>query len=801
MNFFILFLLILLAGGIGFWLYSFLQKKEKEYVSKSLDMCLFLVTMPKHRLDKKKVERQDEKVIIGRMEQILTNFLHLEEPNFFEKIMFGSPRIALEIATQVGGKDICFYVAVPTKIKKAFEKYVQGVYERAVVEEIPKDYTIFEPGGKTAGCYQKTTEAPILPIGTYKKLDKDPLSSITNSLSKIDANEGAAIQVIIRRSGRAWRKIGKETLRRMKKGMSFQKASLEKNFFVEVIEEIVKIFIAPKRENYEQKEPKQIDEKLVQEVERKIEKPIFDANIRILTSAKTQERADQILEHIDSSFGQFSLFSSNGLEKAKLKDKKLEKLIYDFSFRNFDNSQKINLNVEELASVYHFPTFYLETPYIKSAKTGSAEPPMNLPEEGINLIGIVKYRGEEKKVRFASRKDRRRHFYLVGQTGTGKSNLMEGMVRRDLENGEGVGVIDPHGDFAETVLSFIPKDRINDVIYFNPADTERPIGLNMLEYETEAQKDFAVQEMIAIFHKLFPPDITGPIFEHYMRNGLLGVMADPEKTGTIVDLPRIFTEEAFLEEKLEKMKNPMLRRFWTEEWKQMSRGTDKSEMLTYIISKVGRFIENNLMSNIIGQPESGFDLADIMNSRKIFVANLSKGLIGEMNAALLGLILVTKIQMIAMKRANMPKKERQDFYLYIDEFQNFTTDSVATILSEARKYHLNLILAHQYMPQLKEEIKDAVLGNTGTIGAFRVGADDAEFLEKQFEPNFSRFDLVNLPNYQLILKLMINGEITNAFKVSPLHSKGGDPEKIKRIKEISRLKYGTPKEIVESRRG
>ncbi|OGZ66093.1 MAG: hypothetical protein A2822_04930 [Candidatus Staskawiczbacteria bacterium RIFCSPHIGHO2_01_FULL_41_41] len=374
---------------------------------------------------------------------------------------------------------------------------------------------------------------------------------------------------------------------------------------------------------------------------------------------------------------------------------------------------------------------------------------------------------------------------------------MEEMAIQDIQNGEGVAIVDPHGEFVEHVLANIPKNRVDDVVVFEPFDMERPMGLNMLEYDTPEQKDFAVQEMISIFYKLFPPEIIGPMFEHYMRNAMLALMADPQNPGTLVEIPKMFTDPAFLQEKLAKVTDPVVRQFWVKEWAATT-GNTRSDMLGYVVSKVGRFIENEMMRNIIGQSRSGFDLTRIMNEKKIFLANLSKGQTGEVNSSLLGLILVSKIQMAAMRRASMKEEDRTDFYLYIDEFQNFTTDSISTILSEARKYKLNLIMAHQFMPQLTEEIRDAVLGNVGSIGAFRIGAEDAEFLEKQFEPGFSRFDLVNLDNFRIIMKMMLNNKISTPFKMEIYPPSPGKPQIVDIIKKIAKLKYGKPKALVEA---
>jgi hypothetical protein len=539
-----------------------------------------------------------------------------------------------------------------------------------------------------------------------------------------------------------------------------------------------------------------IDQIGYEAIQNKIQKQPFETNIRVMASAQSQGRAEEILNHLLSAFGQFSMAAVNSLEPKEVHRKELQKLIYDFSFRNFSQKQANVLNLEELASIYHFPTHYIETPYIKAAKSVSSPPPTDLPETGEVCVGKVSFRNEEKQIYFASRQDRRRHLYLIGQTGVGKSGFMEGMIAQDIANGDGVAVVDPHGELVDHILANIPKNRIEDVIIFEPFDIERPCGLNMLEYDSPEQKDFAVQEMIAIFMKLFPPEIIGPMFEHYMRNAMLALMADKDNPGTLVEIPKMFTDAAFLQQRLAKVSDPIVRSFWTKEWAQTT-GSTRSDMLGYVVSKLGRFIENEMMRNIIGQSHSGFDLADAMDKKKIFLANLSKGLTGEVNSSLLGLILVSKIQMAAMKRARIAEDLRTDFYLYIDEFQNFTTDSIASILSEARKYKLNLIMAHQYMPQLKQEIRDAVLGNVGTIGAFRIGAEDAENLEKQFEPGFSRFDLVNLDNFTMIIKMMINNKVSTPFKMNTLPPPKGKPEIVDAIKKISKLKYSRAKDIVE----
>jgi hypothetical protein len=775
------------------------ESNEKKSVFGGLEQVLFLVMMPKNPSKKDGNSDKEEKMIIGQMEQVLSNFLYLKKPKLFQ----GLPSISLEIASQIGGSDISFYVSVPKYLESVFEKYVQGVYPNAVVDKVPQDYTIFEPQGATAGAYLKLSESPLFPISTYQILEKDPLSLVTNTLSKISASEGSAVQVVIRPLSKLnLRKKGEEALKRIREGNPPKKA-VAFDTTTHFLEAIDQVFIrGPKSTKRREEElsgkPKEqgIDQKAYDAIQNKIQKQPFEVNIRILASAGTQARAEEILNQLISGFSQFSLSAINSLEPKEVFRKDLNRLIYDFSFRNFNPAQSNILNLEELASIYHFPTHFIETPYIKAAKSVSTPPPSDLPETGELLIGEVDYRNEKKKI-YLTRDDRRRHFYYIGQTGTGKSVFMKSMIKQDILNGEGVAVLDPHGELIDDILKFIPKERIDDVVLFDPSDLERPCGLNMLEYEFPEQKDFAVQEMIAIFMKLFPPEIIGPMFEHYMRNAMLALMADKDNPGTLVEIPKMFTDPVFLQQKMAKVTDPIVRSFWMKEWAQTT-GSTRSDMLGYVVSKLGKFIENEMMRNIIGQSHSSFNLEEVMNGKKIFLANLSKGLTGEINSKLLGMILVSKMQMAAMRRAKIEASQRNDFYLYIDEFQNFTTDSIASILSEARKYKLCLTLAHQYMPQLTDEIREAVLGNVGQMGALRIGAEDAEKLEKQFEPGFSRFDMVNLDNFTMILKILINGKISTPFKMNIYKDFAeGKPEIVEAVKKISKLKYSKPKSIVE----
>ncbi|MDP3985388.1 MAG: type IV secretion system DNA-binding domain-containing protein, partial [bacterium] len=457
------------------------------------------------------------------------------------------------------------------------------------------------------------------------------------------------------------------------------------------------------------------------------------------------------------------------------------------------------LNTEEFASIFHFPLPWTETPNIRWLVARKSAPPINLPSEGL-VLGKVVYRGQENIVRIKPA-DRLRHIYVIGRSGTGKSTIFENMAIQDIRNGQGVCVVDPHGEFVQHVLERYPKERADDLIIFSPWDTERPVGLNMLEVKDDSQKDFAAQEMISIFYKLFPPEMIGPMFEHHMRNVMLTLMADPKENGTIAEIPRMFSDQDFQKSWVAKLRDPVVRAYWE---KEVAKTSDfhKSEMLGYLISKVGRFVENEMMRNIIGQPKSGFDIREVMDKKKVLLVDLSKGKTGEVNANLLGLIIVSKLQMAALARADLPEAERNDFFLYIDEFQNFVTDSVATILSEARKYRLSLNIAHQYMGQLVQnndaKIRDAVLGNAGTMIAFRIGIEDAEMLEKEFKPTFNAYDLINTENRTAYIKLLIDGTASKPFNMGTMAPEKGDEKLAEALRQLSRLKYGRPRDIVEA---
>jgi hypothetical protein len=487
------------------------------------------------------------------------------------------------------------------------------------------------------------------------------------------------------------------------------------------------------------------------------------------------------------------------LSVTKAKGGSAKKIIYDFIFRNFDPGIKSILSTEELASIYHFPTPFLKTPNVRNLQAKAAPAPAYLPTEGL-LLGYNQYRGEKKDVRLGP-DDRRRHLYVVGQTGTGKSAFLSNLIEQDVLSGSGVGVLDPHGDLVDDILGKIPNERLDDVVVFDPGNLERSIGLNMLEYDSKfpEQKTFIINEFIKIFDKLYDLKTTGgPMFEQYTRNSLMLLMDDPAETYTLMEVPKVLADKEFRHYLLAKCRNILVREFWEKQAEQAGGEASLKNIVPYITSKFDTFISNDYMRPIIGQAKSTFKFRDIIDGNKILLVNLSKGRLGEINSSLLGLIITSKLTIAAFSRVDTAEKDRKDFYLYLDEFQNFATDTISTILSEARKYKLCLTISHQFIGQLEDEIRDSVFGNIGTMSVFRVGAEDAEYLQKQFTPVFNAQDLIKIENYSAYLRLMVNGMISTPFNIKTYPPNPSDRERMADIKEYYILKNGRAREEIEA---
>ncbi len=702
-----------------------------------------------------------------------------------------------EMALEIVSKDglIYFYITVPKFLQQFLEQQLHAQYPDAHIEEV-EDFNIFTPTGSVGGGYLTLRRLDGLPIKTYKEIEGDPLNAVTNALSKIPEGEGVAIQYIIRSAPKRWRYNGTRIVKDMNKGMTFDKARKGGTRWYKGWHVTQKSQDQELQQRREHKHS-QADQKMMEGMETKASKAGLDVNIRILVAGKSPQSIEANLNQVLQAYGQYNIYEY-GNAFSKNIPSSTSRLVQDFVYRRFHEKYKSVLNIEELASVWHLPLPSMDTPNIEWLGARVQPPPTTIPTEGLH-IGFNEYRGTKTEI-YMKDKDRRRHAYVIGKTGSGKSYFVRYMAAQDIKAGKGVAVIDPHGDLVDSLMGMIPKERIDDVIYFNPSDMDRPMGLNMLEAPNAAMRDFVVQEMISIFYMLFPPEMIGPMFEHSMRNYMLTLMADVKNPGTIVEIPRMIADKAFQDKWIAKVKDPVVRSFWEDEMANTS-DHQKSEMMGYLSSKVGRFVENEMMRNIIGQTKSAFNFREIMDEGKILLVNLSKGKTGEVNANLLGLILVAKLQMAAFGRADMAEEDRKDFVLYIDEFQNFITPSIATILSEARKYRLSLVLAHQYMGQLvkdgKTEIRDAVLGNVGSMFVARVGPEDTDVLGKIFEPTFSPYDLMNTGMFTWNVKMIIDNSQERPFTMKAVPPGEPNVKLSDALKEVSRLTYGQPRDLVE----
>lgn len=700
---------------------------------------------------------------------------------------------------------IYFYTAVPRVNVQYMKEQITAQFPTAVVEE-EDDYNIFQPQGVIDGMEIKFAKEYIYPIKTYKDIETDSLSAITNALSKLPDGTGVAVQFLVRSANDRWRKWGQKAASKAHQGKKLKSAVKEAKGGIQITRPILDFlgsFGANK--NAEKKEYKltEMESSAVKKIEEKTSKSGLETNIRIVVSAANSATTQMALENVVNSFSQFNIYEyGNAFKKGKIK---VNKLIHRFIFREFNEANVMILNSEEAASVFHFPLPHIETPNIAWLKSRRVGAPNEIPKDGL-ILGYNYYRGVKTPIMIQA-PDRQRHMYVIGMTGTGKSKFLVYQCIQDIKAGRGVCYIDPHGDDVDQIMANIPPERMDDVIVFDPADFERPIGMNMLEFQTPEQKIFVVNEMFAIFDKLYDLKATGgPQFEIYMKNAMLLLMEDTdEPPATLVEVSKVLADEDYRAYKLSKCKTQVIKDFWEKEAQKAGGEASLANMVPYLTSKMAPFIVNDLMRPIISQQKSAFNFREAMDGQKIIIVKLSKGKLGDINANLLGMILVGKILGAALSRADMALEDRKDFYLYIDEFQNFLTDSINVILSEARKYRLSLIIAHQFVGQLIQtgnntKIKDAIFGNVGTKVCFRIGVDDAEALAKEFAPVFNQYDLLNLPAYNCNIKLMVKNTNVRPFNMQMAHIDDwdrSDPAVKAKVTEISRQKYGRDRQEVE----
>jgi len=750
-----LFMFVLIGGAV----YILSRVKEKGREEVSIDSVLLQVAVPK-----------GNEVKIDAMEQFFSALYSIKKGGWKQKYK-AQPTISFEIVAKK--EDIRFFVWTPKEFQDLVEKQIHGAYPDADVQVVD-EYNLFNEEGKVAYKSLQLKSENFYPLKTFRDLPTDPLSLLTSALAKMGDDEAAAIQILISPADSGWQQSGSSFISTTKK----QESDPEKAKFA-------------------------VGAKTLEAIENKIGKPGFETSVRVVCVSNNEPSANAHLTNIMSAFEQFS-GDLNGFTSRKVRRK--GSFIEDFLYRyqplyNLWGNRVSVLNSEELATVFHFPNKMITTPHIFWVHARRAPAPAEIPTTGL-YMGKSIYRGIERGV-FISDEDRMRHMYLIGKTGTGKSKLLEDWILQDMKEGRGLCFIDPHGDAVEELLQMVPPDRAEDVIYFNPFDTERPMGMNLLEAKTEDQKHFAATSVINMMYKLFDPyktGIVGPRFEHAVRNAMLTVMS--EEGNTFIEVMRVLTDSKFVQELLPKVQDPIVRRYWTDQIAQTS-DFHKSEVLDYITSKFGRFVTNRMIRNIIGQSQSSFSFREIMDQGKILFINLSKGELGEENSSFLGLIIVPRILMAAMSRADTPEDQRRDFFLYVDEFQNFATPDFAQILSEARKYRLALCVANQFIGQIDEDVKNAIFGNIGTLMCYRVGVTDANYLAREYAPTFSEDDLLNIEKYHIYVKTIVNNETVPSFSMSV--AKDIEAWKSMRnlkvaeiIKEMSRLKYGRDLRLVEN---
>ena len=760
----------------------------------ALRMTLFEVALPGTKEDG--AERPLRELLSG-MEQFYAGMQNLGAGG--EK---GGEHYTLELALPGIGEELIFYAAVPDASKELFLKQIRALFPKADVREQKNDYNIFTEGGAVSAAEATLTRNAIFPLKTYDQFDYDPLHVLLNAFSNIkEKGEGAAIQLVVRPVGDTFVKKYQEALHSIRKGASVEEATNIPYSIGGILKKEIGAFFAGtgKAATSAEKTPQAADPSVMEEIERKAGSPVVAANLRIVVSAETKARAEEIRSHIEAAFNQFESTRGNKFLFKALSAWRLRSFLHDFSYREYSDGAILPLSLREITSLLHFPYGEVAAPRFKQARATAAPLPAEAAKEG-TFLGINNYRGVEAKV-YLAQEDRLRHFYCIGQTGTGKTTLLKNMILEDIRRGEGVCMIDPHGSDILDVLSLIPPERQDDVIYFDPSYTERVLGLNMLQIDERypEQKTFVVNELFSIFQKLYGaiPESMGPMFEQYFRNAALLVLEDPSSGTTLLDVSRVLSDKAFRELKLSRAKNPLVVQFWREIAEKAGGEQSLENIVPYITSKFDVFMANDFLRPIIAQEKSALDFRRIMDERKILLVNLAKGRLGDINAHLLGLIIVGKILMAALSRTGAAGSGLPPFYLYIDEFQNITTDSITTIFSEARKYKLSLAVAHQFIAQLEERIRGAVFGNVGSIAAFRVGADDAAFLEKQFEPIATAHDLMNLDNFNAYAKLLSAGRPMKPFSLTLVPPEKGNPANAEALRTLSYEKYGRLRTEVE----
>ena len=784
------------------------QRRRKNY-ERSLKMVPMMIHLPP-RTDDIQGGGRDERDVINEeisQAQVMYSIISSTLTKGIKSKLYGQKHISFEIVAHDGL--INYYAIVPAVLTETMKQAITAAYPSARLEEVHDPNFFSSTGGMDAvvGGEIELKDDFWYPIASYEETKRDASLGLINALSVAKKGDGVGIQILFRPTDEGWTRKSLQRVQNLRDG---KKGRREANNFLgrlvygfgNLVGDLAEALWKPPEAHDPYKDSEKVLSNLEQEeitkIEEKTKYPGFEVLMRFVASSDSKTRSTALLGGVVSVFSQFDSPNYNGFKYNQIK--RSRDLVEDYVLRNFPQEQnKFILNSVEMASIFHLPSQNsIPTSQVERQATKQVDGPAKLADEGV-ILGVNEFRGEKKVIRLRT-KDRRRHTYVIGATGMGKSILLTNIAYQDMCDGRGFAFIDPHGDATELLMSKVPPERMDDVIYFEPGNMEQPVGMNMFEFQTEDQKDFIVQEAINMLVSLYDPGnqgIFGARAQHMFRNAALLLMSDPNG-GTFIDVPRCFTDPEFVKSKLKYVTDKTVYDYWTKEFPASQKSNDAGEVTSWFVSKWGPFLSNKMMRNILGQTKSGFNIREIMDNKKILLVNLSKGKTGELNAKLLGMIFVMKFQAAAMSRADTAEDDRQDFCLFVDEFQNFSTESFESILSEARKYRLNLVLANQFMTQLTDKIREAILGNVGTIMSGRLGVTDAELMEKAFAPVFNAEDLHAMPNYSAIATVMMFDMPTSPFTMKLLPPMGeSSNELMERMKVYASSKYGRPREDVE----
>lgn len=739
---------------------------EKLLVQRSIGFVFFEVSLP-----------QNNEVEIKAAEQLFTGLVGIgSKLKGLDRFKKAKSFVSFEVVAMK--ETIKFYVVCSKKISSVVDRQINGTYPQAEINKV-KEYNAFPEDYHVSYASLDLKNEDRLPIQTYEELPVDSMATLTDAFSKIRFNEAAIYQVIITPAGSDWRNAAKDYIKKVRDNNSDP-----------------------------DKKPMKVNEDTIELIDKKASKSGFYTDVRVIVVSELEEDAEAHMANILSTFDQYTKEAGNRF--TKLDKSELKYIASDVIHRI--PRETMLLNVEELATMFHFPNQNVRAPYIKWLLSKKAPAPDFVASEfqdDFQYLGKNRFRGGEKEV-FIKPQDRMRHMYIIGQTGAGKSGFMGGMMMRDIKMGHGCAFIDPHGSDIEKIMQQIPPERVEDVVIFDPADLERPTGLNMLEYDSDAQKTLTVNEMLNIFNTLYDLKKTGgPMFEQYFRYGIMLLTADTESGSTLLEIPKLFADDDYRAYKLSKCTDQEVIDFWEKQAQKAGGEASLKNITPYIVSKLASFLTNAYVRPIVAQQKSTINFREIMDNKKILLAKLSKGRIGDFNASLLGMILVSKILIAALEREDVEESKRVPFYLYIDEFQNFLTDGIKIILSEARKYQLSLTIGHQFIGQLTSQgdtqIRDSIFGNVGNKAIFRVGVEDAEFLKREFDGKFDENDLIKAENGTFFTKMLVDGRPAEPFTLRSWYGESPydmvttpNPQLSDIIRQISRLKYGKDRNLIEN---